>query len=182
MAISDAAKRGVDLFKGKANCAECHNGPMLSDEKYYNLGVPNPPEWDESGTHQVTFRFEQYSIGAPEDVYRETKNDLGLYYQGKQDRDKGKFRTATLRYVKYSAPFMHNGAFFTLEEVVDFYNQVGGETPFGNKTQILKPLNLTDEEKADLIEFLETMSGEEIVLPIPKVPPLEAVADWQPKK
>jgi cytochrome c peroxidase len=78
---------------------------------------------------------------------------------------------------------MHNGAFFTLEEVVDFYNEGGGESDLLNtKTKILKPLNLTDDEKADLVEFLGSMSGEEIKLPFPKIPPIAAFDDWQPKK
>lgn len=181
-ALIEAAQRGLKLFQGKANCVECHNGPMLSDEKYYNLGVPNPPEWDESGLHQITFRFEQYAKGVSEEVYRNTKHDLGVYYRAKGKNDKGKFRTATLRYLKYSAPYMHNGFFFTLEEIVDFYNEGGGEDALGTKTKILKPLNLTDEEKTDLVAFLESISGEEIKLPPPKVPAMQAVSDWQPKK
>ncbi|MGK7345447.1 MAG: cytochrome-c peroxidase [Candidatus Nitrospinota bacterium M3_3B_026] len=182
-AISDAAKRGLKLFKGKAKCVECHNGPMLTDEKYYNLGVPQPIEWTDSGIHQITFRFEQYAKGVTEAVYRDTKQDLGVYYREKSPQHKMKFRTATLRYTKYAAPYMHNGVFFTLEEVVDFYNKGGGDNdPYGTKTKILEPLNLTGEEKADLVEFLLTLSGEEIKLPVPKIPPIERVADWEPRK
>ncbi len=181
-ALSASQKRGLKLFKGKANCVECHNGILLSDEKYYNIGVPNPPEWEESGLHQITFRFEQFAKGVDKELFKNVKRDLGLYYREKSPQHKGKFRTAQLRYLKYSAPYMHNGLFFTLEEVVDFYNKGGGKDHFGTKSKILKPLNLSDKEKADLVAFLESTSGEEIKLPVPSYPRMERVKNWQPKK
>ena len=116
-------------------------------------------------------------------MYRDVKQDLGLWHLNKVDADKMKFRTAPLRYLKYTAPYMHNGVFFTLGEVVEFYNKGGGDNdPYGTKTKILKPLKLTDAEKKDPVEFLLTMSGEEIKLPVPKIPAMEAMADWEPKK
>jgi cytochrome c peroxidase len=71
---------------------------------------------------------------------------------------------------------MHNGVFFTLEEVMDFYNKGGGEDPikkqygFSTKTKRLKPLNLTEGEKEALIAFIESLSGEEIIVMVPKLP------------
>jgi cytochrome c peroxidase len=104
-------------------------------------------------------------------MYRNFKDDAGLYYTTKLKGDMGKFRTPSLRYIKYTAPYMHNGTFFTLEEVIDFYDQGGGTNEFTdgthgvrNKTSILKPLNLTDEEKEALVAFLEELSGEEITI------------------
>ena len=83
----------------------------------------------------------------------------------------GKFRTPTLRYLVYTGPYMHNGAFFELEEVVEFYNEGGGKNEFGrNKTKLIKPLNLTDEEQEDLVAFLESLSGPEIKMKTPKLP------------
>lgn len=181
-AISDQAKSGKKIFEGKGNCIECHNGPMTSDEKYYNLGVPQPPEWTSNGLNQATFRFENYAKGVTEDIYRHNKYDLGLYYREKRDADKGKFRTPMLRYLKYNAPYMHNGAFFTLEEVVDFYNNGGGEDPLGTKTKIMKKLKLSDGEKADIIAFIDTFSGRDIGMPIPKLPSIERFSNWKPKK
>lgn len=174
--LSEKAKKGLELFQGKADCIQCHNGPFFTDEKYYNLGVPENPEFDEDPQRQITFRFQQYAKGVYEEIYRTTKIDLGLYYLMKQREDMGKFRTPTLRYLIYTPPYMHNGVFFTLEEVVDFYNQGGGEDQveklygFSTKTKKLKPLNLTDEEKAALVAFLESLSGEEIILDPPRLP------------
>ena len=176
-ALGEAEKRGLALFQGKANCAECHNGPLFSDQKFYNLGVPRHDGWLEDGMKQITFRFELYVKGVPEEDYRNLKDDPGLYFRTKQQRDKGKFRTPSLRYTLYTAPYMHNGAFFGLDEVIDFYNEGGGTNDFAaNKTRILKPLGLTEDEKEDLLMFLESLSGEEIVMEAPKLPKYEPLA------
>ncbi|MFQ5803384.1 MAG: cytochrome-c peroxidase [Candidatus Methylomirabilales bacterium] len=175
-ALSPKAKQGLALFEGKAGCIQCHNGPLLSDEKYYNLGVPENPGFEEDPLKQITFRFEQYAKGVHEEIYRKTKTDLGLFYRAKRQTDMSKFRTPSLRYTKYTAPYMHNGAFFTLEEVVDFYNEGGGEDQalknfsIATKTKKLKKLNLTDEEKEALVIFLESLSGEEILIEAPPLP------------
>ncbi len=175
-ALSEKAKHGLELFQGKANCIQCHNGPFITNEKYYNLGVPENSEFEEDPLRQITFRFEQYAKGVPENIYRTTKTDLGLYYRMKRKEDMGKFRTPTLRYLVYTPPYMHNGVFFTLEEVMDFYNKGGGDDPikkqygFSTKTKRLKPLNLTEGEKEALIAFMESLSGEEIIVKVPKLP------------
>ncbi len=185
-ALTEQQVRGLELFQGKANCIECHNGPLLTDQKYYNLGVPRAEDWLESGLAQITFRYEQYAKGVTEELYRKIKDDAGLYYRTKQKADMGKFRTPPLRYTLYTAPYMHNGSFFDFEEVVEFYDEGGGENEFTDgtlaqsKTDLLKPLGLTDEEKEDLVAFLESLSGEEIKMQTPKLPPyapLPAVAD-----
>ncbi len=175
-ALSDEAKRGKKLFEGKANCIECHNGSLASDQKYYNIGVPTAKRWDDDGMAQITFRFEQYAKGSTEEMYRTIKDDAGFYYRSKNKWDKGKFRTPPLRYTAYTAPYMHNGAFFTLEEVIDFYNrggvdEEGNTTSFPqNKTDLIKPLGLSDEEKEDLLAFLEAFSGDEILIKKPELP------------
>ena len=185
-ALTDQQVRGLALFEGKANCIECHNGPLMTDQKYYNLGIDRAEEWFDNGMAQVTFRYEQYAKGVTEELYRKVKDDAGLYYRTKMTADMGKFRTAPLRYTAYTAPFMHNGKFFDFEEVVDFYNDGGGDNEFtdgtlaSNKTPLLKPLNLTDDEKEDLVSFLDSLSGEELRIEIPQLPsyaPLPAVAN-----
>jgi cytochrome c peroxidase len=77
----------------------------------------------------------------------------------------------SLRYTLYTAPYMHNGAFFDLQEVVEFYNEGGGENEFAEtKTDLIQPLDLTDEEIEDLVLFLEALSGEEITMSTPTLP------------
>ncbi|MFQ5847268.1 MAG: cytochrome-c peroxidase [Candidatus Methylomirabilales bacterium] len=175
-ALSAKAQQGLALFQGKAGCIQCHNGPFFTDQKYYNLGVPENPAFTQDPFKQITFRFEQYAKGVPEDVYRKTKTDLGLFYRAKRKEDMAKFRTPTLRYLKYTAPYMHNGVFATLEEVVDFYNRGGGEDQaskyFGiaTKTTKVRKLHLTDQEKEVLLAFLDSLSGKEILLEMPRLP------------
>jgi cytochrome c peroxidase len=185
-ALSAQQVRGLKLFQGKANCIECHNGPLLTDQKYYNLGLPRVEEWSENGMAQITFRYEQYAKGVTEKLYRTIKDDAGLYYRTKQKSDMGKFRTPPLRYTAYTAPFMHGGSFFDFDEVVEFYNAGGGKNDFTdgtmakNKTKLLKPLGLSDGEKEDLVAFLESLSGPEIKISTPKLPryaPLPAMAN-----
>jgi cytochrome c peroxidase len=175
-ALSEQQLRGMELFNGKAGCIQCHNGALASDEKYYNLGVPPAPRWEEDGLAQITFRYELYAKGVTEDLYRKLKDDPGLYFRTKEKADFGKFRTPPLRYISYTAPYMHNGAFWDLEEVVQFYNAGGGENEFtdgtiaATKTDLLKPLGLTDDEVADLVAFLEAFSGDELVVEPPELP------------
>ncbi len=168
-AISEEAKRGYELFNGKANCIACHNGPLASDGTYHAIGVPQNPEFYTSPLKQITFRYEQAAKGVPEEVYRTTDQDLGLYYVTKQDEDKGKFRTPSLRDLCYTAPYMHNGVFQTLEEVVAFYNAGGGDVP--NKDPEIYPLDLTEEEQSDLVAFLESMCGDPVTDEPPELPP-----------
>lgn len=173
-ALTEPQKRGLALFAGKANCIACHNGPLLTDEAYYNTGVPPYGGWEEDPVAQVTFRFELYAKGVTEKKYRELKDDPGLYFRTKQAGDMGKFRVPSLRYTKYTFPYMHNGMIETLRDVVVFYNEGGGENEFAeNKSPLIRPLGLTDAEIDDLVAFLESLSGEEILAEDPELPVME---------
>ncbi len=173
-ALSESAERGLALFQGKAGCVQCHNGPLLSDEDYHNVGVPKNPAFEEDPLRQITLRFQHVIRGVPESVYRKADRDLGLYYTTKRKADTGRFRTPSLRELKYTAPFMHNGAFFELDEVIDFYDEGGGED--ANKSPLLKKLGLSDEEKEDLLAFLESLSSDEpLLMKPPELPPYAAM-------
>ena len=178
-ALSEEQVRGKALFEGKAKCIQCHNGSLATNESFYNIGVPYSLRWEEDGMAQITFRFENYAKGVTEDKYRKLKDDVGFYFRGKNESDKGKFRVPTLRYTAYTAPYMHNGELFTFEEVVDFYD-LGGFTEDGRttdftetKTPLIKPLGLTEDEKSDLVSFLEAFSGDEITMDKPVLPKYE---------
>jgi cytochrome c peroxidase len=140
-AMDDAAVRGLSLFKGKARCILCHNGGNFTDNQFHNLGVPQ--------------------VGP-------MKEDLGRFAVSRAEKDKGAFKTPTLRSITETAPYMHDGAFKTLEEVVDFLDQGGGNNP--HLSSLMKPLNMTAEEKADLIAFLKALTGEAIKFTMPKMP------------
>ncbi len=175
-ALSEQQLRGKALFEGKAACIQCHNGALASNMEFYNIGVPPSKRWEEDGLAQITFRFELYGKGSTEELYRTAKADPGAYFRGKNRWDLGKFRTPSLRYTMYTAPYMHNGAFYTLEEVVDFYNKGGFDEDNRTtgwpktKSKLIKPLGLSDNEKEDLVAFLEAFSGDEILMDKPELP------------
>ena len=140
-AMDEAAVRGLALFKGKARCILCHNGPNFTDNQFHNLGVPQ--------------------VGP-------MKEDLGRFAVSRAEKDRGAFKTPTLRSITETAPYMHDGAFKTLEEVVEFMDQGGGSNP--NLSPLVKPLNLTAEEKSDLVAFLKALAGEPIPFSMPQLP------------
>ena len=180
-ALSEEQIRGKKVFEGKGGCIQCHNGALASDENFYNIGVPGVQRWEEDGLAQITFRFELYAKGSTEEMYRTLKDDPGAYFRGKNKWDMGKFRTPSLRYAIYTAPYMHSGQFMSLEEVVDFYNRGGvaedGRTTSFPKTKspLIKPLGLNDQEKEDLVAFIEAFSGDEILVDKPENPPYAAL-------
>ena len=177
-ALTEQQVRGMGLFEGKGNCIECHNGAMFTDEKYYNLGVPRAERWANDGLAQITYRFELYAKGVTEEKYRKWKDDPGFYFRTKEDSDLGKFRVPSLRYALYGAPYMHNGTFWDLREVVEFYNDGGGTNEFSaTKTGLIKPLGLSEDEIDDLVAFIESLSGDEIRETAPKLPPYAALSN-----
>jgi len=159
--MSAAAKRGFALFKGKAACAACHSGPRFTDDKLHNTAVPDNPEiWKNPVRHMTYVAFAKF-MGI--ENYMNIRRDVGGHVRThKADgSDIGAFMTPTLRELKYTAPYMHNGIFRTLEEVVAFYNLGGGDDPV-NRDPKLKSLGLDDNEQADLVAFLKALSGDRL--------------------
>jgi len=140
-AMNEAAIRGLALFRGKARCVLCHNGPNFTDNQFHNLGVPQ---------------------AGP------LKEDLGRYLVTRAQHDKGAFKTPTLRSIVETAPYMHDGVFKTLEEVLEFLDAGGGSN--SNLSPLMKPLALTSEEKGDLLEFLKALTGAPLKVNVPKLP------------
>lgn len=139
-ALSESAQRGLALFEGKALCTRCHVGFNMTDNIFHNLGVGMNAE----------------------------KPDLGRYEVTKIETDKGSFKTPTLRDITKTAPYMHDGSVKTLEEVIELYNK-GGEKNQWLDTK-MEPLNLTEEEKKDLLEFLKSLEGDWKAEPEPVLP------------
>jgi cytochrome c peroxidase len=166
-ALSPQQRAGFALFLGKAGCAACHNGPNLTDERFHNLGVPEDPKEKEDPRVLATARFVGKVSGFPD--YRTLREDPGRFLVTKDPADWKAFATPPLREVAATAPYMHNGALPTLEEVIEFYDRGGGSDP--KKSPLLRPLNLSREEKESLREFLVTgLSGKMPELRVPKIP------------
>lgn len=155
-AMSAAALRGQTIFEGKGRCASCHAGPRFTDDRPHNVGVPsNPDIWSDPERHSAFVTYAKF-FGVPN--YMNLREDLGAYIRTHRDETRRSFLTPTLRELTWTAPYMHNGVFGTLEEVVDFYDAGGGDDPL--KDPRLKPLGLVPSEKADLVAFLESLSGD----------------------
>lgn len=165
-ALSLSEKRGLEVFEGKGRCDQCHSGWNFTDEKFHNIGI----DWDVS------------------------RVDLGRYLVTGKEKDIGAFKTPTLREISRTAPYMHDGRFGRLSEVVDYYNDGGISNPFLS-TEMTRPdqsldetlaefekgsadsnalmghdvsggsvpikkLDLTEQEKEDLVAFLIALGGE----------------------
>ena len=141
-ALSESAVRGMNLFTDaqKANCVTCHAGFNFTDESYHNLGV---------------------GMDKP-------NPDWGRFVVTKNDFDKGAFKTPTLRNVTQSSPYMHDGGETTLLEVVNFYDKGGFKNQWLSKE--IKPLHLSDQDKADLVAFLEALTGDVTGIDRPALP------------
>ena len=171
-ALGDQAAAGLSLFTGKAGCVSCHDGALLSDNGFHALGVPQNDEFLTSPLRQITFRYEQWAKGATEDVYRTTDQDLGRYYVTHNQVDKGKFRTPGLRDVCYTKPYMHNGIFSTLDQVVEFYNNGIPGDGVENVDPLMRPLGLTQPEVDQIVAFLaEGLCGDPVTDTAPELPP-----------
>ncbi len=156
--MSDSATRGFELFKGKAGCAECHSGPRFTDDTPHNTGAPENPEIWSNPLRHVTFVSFAKFMGISN--YMNLRRDPGASIRTNlvDGSDIGTFMTPSLRELTYTAPYMHNGMIGSLADVVAFYNDGGGEDP--NMDARIQPLGLSAEEQADLIAFLEALSGD----------------------
>ncbi|MCA2963571.1 MAG: cytochrome-c peroxidase [Acidobacteriota bacterium] len=129
-ALSAAQVRGLNVYFNKAKCDSCHEGPNFTLNSFHNLGI---------GTEKAN-------------------PDAGRFAVTKNPADWGAFKTPTLREIAHTAPYMHDGSLATLEQVVDFYDKGGIKNK--NLDETMKPLNLSAQEKKDLVEFLKALSGE----------------------
>ncbi len=129
-ALSEDARQGLEIFRGKGNCTACHVGPNFTDERFHNTGVA----WKNG-------RF----------------MDSGRFLVTGQEKDQGAFKTPTLREIARTSPYMHDGSLKSLKDVIKFYDRGGSPNP--SLDPDLKPLRLTQREKWALKTFLKSLSG-----------------------
>ena len=168
--MSESARRGFSVFAGKAGCIACHtvasDYALFTDEKLHNTGVgylQSTAPRDEP--HEVTLAPGVVVMVDPKSYAAAAEPvpiDLGRYEVTLDPADRWKFRTPGLRNVSLTAPYMHNGSLSTLSDVVDFYDGGGIANP--ELSPLMKPLGLTDDEKADLVEFMHSLVGDSIEL------------------
>ncbi|MDW3221743.1 MAG: cytochrome c peroxidase [Paracoccaceae bacterium] len=154
--MSAAATRGQGIFEGKGGCIACHSGSRFTDDQPHNTGVATSPDiWADPMRHSA---FVTYAKFMGVENYMNLREDLGAYIRTHSSDTKRTFLTPSLRELTWTAPYMHNGSMATLGDVVDFYDAGGGNDTL--KDPRLKPIGLVPSEKADLIAFLESLSGE----------------------
>ena len=137
-AIGESAKRGFDLFNGKANCAACHSGWSFTDTSFHDVGTAQNDDFGRGKLFPTS---------------------VALRYA---------FKTPTLRDVARRAPYMHDGSVPTLAAVIDLYDRGGVDRP--SRAPEIRPLGLTKTDKADLIAFLGTLTGEPQPVSRPTLP------------
>ena len=166
-AVDESVKRGFALFAGKAQCVVCHrvqdDHALFIDHEFHNTGLGYADSVKGSGPETTRVQlapgvFTEIPRAAIDAVTQQRlPNDLGLYRITESPDDRWKFRTQTLRNVALTAPYMHNGRFDTLREVIDFYDR--GGVPNEVLSPLIRPLGLTEEEKRDLEAFLHSLTG-----------------------
>jgi cytochrome c peroxidase len=143
-AVSASAKRGYALFNGKkANCVQCHFGADFNNVEFRSIGLYDGQMLQDSGRAAIT----------------------------KNPADIGKFKIGPLRNVAITAPYMHNGMFKTLRQVIDYYDDPDKVVPhaIGRDTLLAKPMHLTEQEKVDLESFLVALTDKRFARKLVKV-------------
>jgi cytochrome c peroxidase len=160
-AMTPAAVRGAKLFIGKAACNECHRGSLFSDYKFHNIGCPqegqNVPSVDIGRANGV--KIVKNDLFNRAGAFSDQQDSSHIEALVEQDLDLGSFRTPSLRNVEKTGPYMHNGVYTNMWDVVSHYNFGGGTGAYsGKKEAAISPLLLTDQEMDDLVEFLRSLS------------------------
>lgn len=168
-ALSEEEKKGFELFMGKAKCASCHlvneNYALFTDNQMHNTGHGYAKSMgigsDKTRVQLAPGVFVYVKNEVIESVRQQPKpNDVGLYSVTQNPFDRWKFRTPTLRNIALTAPYMHDGAFSTLRQVMDFYNK--GGVPNELLSPLMTPLNLSDNEIEQVIAFMHALTGDNV--------------------
>lgn len=152
-ALGDAALRGLHLFRTRARCINCHNGPLFTDNDFHNIGLT---------------------------YYQREYEDLGRYVVTRRAEDVGRFKTPSLRDVIRTRPWMHNGLFDNIDGVLNMYSAgmpqpkpkpgQAGDTLFPKTDKLIRRLNLTKQERDDIVAFLNAITAEPLHIKIPEMP------------
>ena len=150
---------GLKLFIGKANCTNCHSGPLFTNNDFHNTGVPTARDLPEDvgrslGAQQVlTDEFNCLSVYS--DAQPDECSELNFLVVDEHQQER-QYKPPSLRNVAERGPFMHAGQFATLEQVLNHYNTAPA-APAGHSE--LEPLNLTQQQMEQIIAFLKTLSS-----------------------
>jgi cytochrome c peroxidase len=164
-ALSASERRGLNIFRRKGNCANCHeiswDHALFTDNRFYNIGIGFSP------LTQVPKLVESIQSGSVEipELSPVQKSALGRFNVTRLAGDTGKFKTPTLRNIALTAPYMHDGSLKSLKEVIEYYDRGGDKNPFLDPA--IFPLRLSPQEKMDLGAFLNALTSRAFESPDP---------------
>jgi len=163
-AISESAKRGWELFNGKGRCNTCHGRidviPLFTDDLFHNIGV---------GVEGIDFDAVSRRAAAAVEAGKSVDelalgnaeaSELGRFLVTRETKDLGAFKTSGLRNIALTAPYMHDGSEKTLADVIAFYDRGGNDNPYLDGG--MRPLGLTEQERADLVALMETFTSSDL--------------------
>ncbi len=172
-ALGPGALRGLKLFLGKARCLLCHDGPNFSDSEFHDNRVPTSEGVDPGRVlGLVALKRDPFRSSGGFSDSPETGHQKLDYLVLDDHRPAREFKTPTLRNIARTAPYMHEGQIATLAEVIEFYSTLADAAEFrqgGEK--IVRPLFLSEQEKADLVAFLESLTDEALPAGLSTPPP-----------
>lgn len=172
-AMNESARRGFEVFVGQGRCVSCHTisqtHALFTDHRFHNINIGFPRI--EKDVLELATAFSQAKEeGIDVDVAvlsNKNTSDLGRFAVSDRWTEMGGFKTSTLRNIDLTAPYMHDGSLATLEDVVDHYNNGGkleesDPEPSGFLSGGIRPLDLSDQQKADLVEFMKALTSPEV--------------------
>jgi cytochrome c peroxidase len=159
--LTKSAVRGLKLFIDRGQCTFCHAGPNLTDLEFHNIGLDRGVIGLDTGRFDAVKKVKRdpfNGLGAFSDS-KSMEANKSLFFLAQKPNNLGEFKTPTLRNIARTAPYMHDGRFETLRDVIHFYSELDQTPALGHREETLQPLALTEEETDDLIEFLESLTG-----------------------
>jgi len=162
-AMSESAIRGLEIFRIKGRCQDCHNigqtYATFTDNKFHNVGVGFKLIEPQMMKIANAFRkAKQEGKDIDKSVLGDKEvSELGRFVVTLRPSDIGGFKSPTLRNIAVTAPYMHDGSIQTLEQVVELYDKGGEKNPFLDSG--IRPLNLTEQEQADLVAFMKSLTS-----------------------
>jgi len=170
-ALSESAIRGLEIYRTKGRCQDCHTigqtNATFTDNKFHNIGVGFKRLGSRATQIANAFRkAKQEGKDIDKAILGDQEiSELGRFVVTLRPSDIGGFKTPTLRDIAVTAPYMHDGSLQTLEEVIEIYNKGGESNPFLDSG--IRPLNLTDQEKADLLALMKSMTSPQFAKIVP---------------
>ena len=163
-----AAQRGLRIFVGRGNCSACHFGPAFTNGEFHDTGVPFFVKGGADAGRHGGIRKLQASVFNLLGSYSDDRGGASAIKTrqvAQEHRNFGEFKVPSLRNVAQTAPYMHNGSFATLTDVVRHYSEINPDRLHSDGESVLKALRLSAAESADLVAFLESLSESASALP-----------------